>query len=243
MHEHFNAVILKVVKHNDKTQIVDMLTEHHGRMSFAVPAPGTGKNAARYRALWRPLNIIEFECDLKKAKGLPRPKDARNSYVYSSVNSDPLRSMIAMFVDELLCAALWGEVPDEPLFLFVRQSLQLLDNPKCRYMNFHIAFALKLLDFVGLQPNMERNPLDSFFDLRAAVFTPFDPMHTDVLAHEEADWLQALMRMNFRNMHLFKFNRAQISRILNVINRYYMIHVPDFKKLNAADFFRDALSE
>ena len=242
MHEHFNAIILKVVKHTDKTQIVDMLTEHHGRMGFAVPAPGTGKNAARFRALWRPLNIIEFECDLKKSKGLPRPKDVRVAHVYSALNADPLRAMIAMFVNELLCAALWGEVPDRPLFQFVRQSLILLDNPQCKYMNFHIAFSLNLLYFVGLQPNMERKSDEHFFDLQSAVFTSTEPLHPDVLAHQEADQLQSLMRMNFRNMHLYKFSRTQINRILKTINRYYMIHIPNFKQLNSADFFREALN-
>ncbi len=242
MVEHFKAIVLKVVRHSEKTQIVDMLTDSYGRMAFAVPAPSASRRGVRSRTLWRPLNILEFESDLKAAKGMPRPKDVSLAYVYSVMTFDPLRSMIAMYVDELLCASIWGEVPDVALFEFVRRSLLLLDNPDCKFRLFHIAFALNLLQYIGIQPNMERVDNEPFFDLRAAEFVAIHPLHSDVLESREAADFQRLMRMNYRNMHLYRLNRNQIVRTLEVISQYYSLHLPNFKGVNATQFFHDALS-
>jgi len=242
MEEHFNAIILKIVKYSDKTQIADMLTENHGRMSFAVPAPSRSKSRSKTRTIWRPLNMIEFECDVHKRKGLPRPKDVGITYNYSDMTYNPVKAMIAMYVNELLCSALWGDVPDQPLFHFVRQSLVLLDKKQDKFINFHITFALNLLELIGIQPNMNRTDIDSFFDMRAAVFTPLHPLHPDVLSDNEADALQILMRINFNNMHHFRFTRQQIQRILHLINTYYMIHIPNFQQLKSTEIFHNALS-
>ncbi len=242
MEENVNAIVLKVVKYNDKTYIADLLTEHHGRMSFAVPAPATGKNSLHNRTLWRPLNMVEFECDLKKRRGLPRPKDATLSYNYSSLSYNPIKAMMAIYIDELLCSAIWNEVPDEPLFRFVRKSLIVLDTKQEKFVNFHIAFSVNLLENIGIQPNVCRRTIDLHFDMRAAEFTPLHPLHDDVISGIEADALEKVMRINFDNMHLFKFNRNQIQRILHLINVYYMIHVPNFRQLKAIEIFGDALS-
>ncbi len=116
MLERVHAIVLRLVKYNDKTRIADVLTREHGRMSFAVP-DGAGKSKkSNARVVWRPLAVLEFEADLKSKGTLPRPRDVRVSYNYSDIPYNPLKTMVAMFVDELLCGAVWGELSDTLLF-------------------------------------------------------------------------------------------------------------------------------
>ena len=65
MLQRVHAIVLRLVKYNDKTRIADVLTREHGRMSFAVP-DGAGKSKkSNARVVWRPLAVLEFEADLK----------------------------------------------------------------------------------------------------------------------------------------------------------------------------------
>lgn len=242
MDETFNAIVLRVVKYNDKIQIADVLTEGHGRMGFAVPAGKYQKKNSKAYTLWRPLNMLEFECNINKGKGLPRPKDVRSIYNYKDMPYNPIKTMLAMFVDELLCGSLWGEVNDPYLFAYVENSLKTLDLMERQFVNFHIAFSIGLLTFLGISPNTERRPFDRFFDLRLSEFTDTIPSHPDYLQSMELDALVNLSRMNYANMRFFRFSRSDRQRVLEMINKYFMIHVPDFKPMKSMDIFKEALS-
>ena len=147
-----------------------------------------------------------------------------------------------MFIDELLCGALWGEQSDEPLFQFVEQSLILLDNTEGHIANFHIAFAVCLLKFLGIEPVRKKGAPDVFYDLMAAEPADKLPEHEHRLIGQEAVAFQQILRMNYRNMRLFRFSRQQRLRTLEVINEFYRLHVPDFRTLKSIAVYADALS-
>lgn len=243
MIERLHAIVLKVVKHNDRTQFVDVLTREHGRMSFAIPEGSARASHRSSRTMWRPLSMLEFDADVKGGSRLPRPRDTRVYIPYGDLPYNPLKTMVAMFVDELLAGSVWGEQPDEPLYDFVEQSLLLLDNLQRGVANFHIAFAVLLLKLLGIVPDAERSPWQQCYDLRAAEFTDMLPPHDNRLLADEALALQALLRINYRNMHLFRLSRTQRQRVLEVINDYYMLHVPDFRRMKSIAVFADALGQ
>ena len=241
MLQRVHAIVLRLVKYNDKTRIADVLTREHGRMSFAVP-DGAGKSKkSNARVVWRPLAVLEFEADLKSKGTLPRPRDVRVSYNYSDIPYNPLKTMVAMFVDELLCGAVWGELSDTLLFDFVLTSLKWLDEKEGRYANFHIAFSIRLLDFIGIEPNMEAFN-ENYFDLQASEYTDRQPLHQHFLSGEEASAVARFMKIGYLNMHRFHLNRHQRKRVLEVVNDYYMLHVPDFRRLKSIDVLTDALT-
>ncbi len=241
MIERLHAIVLRVVKYNDRMQIADVLTREHGRLSFAIPEGSASSHRKSSRTMWRPLAILEFDADLKGRSKLPRGKDVRVYQGYSDLPYNPLKTMVAMFVDELVAGSVWGEQPDEPLYEFVEQSLLLLDNLTDGVANFHIAFSVQLLRFLGIVPSSDRSPWQRCYDLRAAEYTDTLPLHDNRLVDEEAIALEPVMRMNYRNMCKFRFTRNQRQRVLEVINEYYMLHVPDFRRLKSLAVFADAL--
>ena len=242
MIERLHAIVLRLVKYNDSMQIADVLTREHGRVSFAIPEGSKKSSHKSGRTMWRPLAMLEFDADLKGRSKLPRPKDIRVYQNYGDLPYNPLKTMIAMFVDELLCGAVWGEQPDLPLYDFVEQSLVLLDNMEGGFVNFHVAFSVLLLRFLGIEPSNDSGPHLPYYDLVAAEFSESVPAHLNRLSGEEAKAMYFILRMNYRNMRRFRFTRSQRQRILEVINNYYMLHVPDFRQMKSLAVFSDALS-
>ncbi len=241
MVERLHAIVLRVVKYNDRMQIADVLTREHGRLSFAIPEGSAASRRKSSRIMWRPLAMLEFDAELNGRSKMPRGKDVRVYQPYADLPYNPMKTMVAMFVDELLVGSVWGEQSDTPLFDFVEQSLLLLDNITEGTANFHVAFSVQLLRFLGIVPDSERAPWQTCYDLRAAEYTDTLPLHENRLLDEEALALEHVMRMNYRNMRRFHFSRKQRQRVLEVINEYYMLHVPDFRRMKSLAVFADAL--
>ena len=56
---------------------------------------------------------------------------------------------------------------------------------------------------------------------------------------DEARTLQLMMRMDFANMHLFRMNRQQRNRCVEVAIQFYRLHLPDFPDLRSLEVLRD----
>ena len=238
MYESIHAIVLKTVKHTDKTRIAHVVTRERGRLALAIPEGGAKKSTYM---LWRPLALLEFQADFHKAAALVRPKDVSTYYNYVDLPYNPIKAMTAMFIDELLTNAIYAEMTDTNLFDFVHYSLVWLDQVRGDYANFHIAMAIQLLQFLGIQPNVEKAPSQDIFDMRSAEYTYNIPMHRDWIDGAEAAALQHFARMNYRNMRCFRLTRMQRRRILELINIYYIIHVPGFNSMQSIDIFNQAL--
>jgi DNA repair protein RecO (recombination protein O) len=48
-----------------------------------------------------------------------------------------------------------------------------------------------------------------------------------------------MMRMDFVNMHLFRMNRQQRNRCIEVAILFYRLHLPDFPDLRSLEVLHD----
>lgn len=71
------------------------------------------------------------------------------------------------------------------------------------------------------------------FDLREGTFCSAAPTHPDFLQDREAEMVRLLMRMDFATMRLFKFSRGERQRVLEVLMRYYQLHLPNFPEMKS----------
>ena len=226
------AIVLHSIRYGDHRLIVDMFTRSQGRLSFAVPLPAHGGSKSRVRKqLFQPLTLLNIETDIRPTKQLQRLSDVSILLPYSTLQSDPSKLAIALFVAEFLYHALRGELRDELLFDYIRSGMEWLDSCQAHYANFHLVFLMRLSRFLGFQPNLELT--GDYFDLRAAAFCVHPPLHRDFLQPEEAAHIRLLMRMDFATMHLFRLNHHERTRILEVIILYYRLHLPQFPELRS----------
>ena len=98
---------------------------------------------------------------------------------------------------------------------------------------------MQLTRLVGIYPNLSDYTSRRFFDLVAGTYCTQQPSHSSFLPPDEAQLLPMLFRMNFTNMHLFRFSRQQRWRCLEVINQYYSVHFPQFPQLRSIFVLRE----
>ena len=144
-----------------------------------------------------------------------------------------------MFLSEFLCAVTRDEQRNTLLYNYIRSSLEWLDGKEEHISNFHLVFMMRLAKFVGFSPNIEDYTEGCCFDLRSGTFCMSNPFHPDVLLPNDASKMLTLLRMNYENMHLFKMSRQERNQLLDVLLKYYGIHVPSFPEMHTLDVLRE----
>ena len=235
------ALVLHSLKYNDTAFIAVLFTEAEGVVSFLVRIPKTRKAGIKQK-LFQPLNLLEIEWDHHETSSLQHLRNMRCFCPYTSLPYHPLKSSIALFISEFLYYSLRGEQQGKALFDYLLTSLRWLDLAEQSYSNFHLVFMMRMSRFLGFYPNLDNYIENDFFDLMNSCFTPATPLHPYYIGAEEAAFIPLLMRMNYETMHLFRFTREQRSRLLEVLNEYYRLHVPNFPKLKSLEVLRQVFS-
>ena len=233
------GIVLYTVKYKDTAMMATVYTEEVGRASFVVPVSRAKRSAVR-SVLFQPPALVELEADFRPTATVYRVREAKSAYPFASLPYDPRKSAIALFLAEFLYRSLREEVENRPLFAFLRYSMMWLDGCRAGFANFHLVFLMRLARFLGLSPNLDGYAEGDCFDLRSACFTPARPRtHADYIIPEEAARLRCLMRMNYETMRLFRMNRAERARCLDVILAYYRLHLPDLPPLKSLEVLKE----
>lgn len=237
------AIVLRTFKYGENKQIVDMFTRTDGRLSFIVAMPKQGRGKIR-KQIFQPLSLLNITTDLRTKVSLQKLSDAVIDVPFTTVPFDPYKLSISLFVAEFLCYALRGEQRNEPLYLYIKDSLRWLDEcGSGGFANFHLVFLMRLSRFLGFFPNLDDYSEGDYFDLRTGCFTDDVPLHKDVLTPVDAGRISLMMRMNYQTMHLFRMGREDRNRLLDIAVRYYAIHIPDFPELKSIAVLRDLFSD
>lgn len=241
MQEKTRCIVLRTVKYGDRSLIIDLLTREYGRVSVIWRVPKLGKGGVR-RQYFQSLSILEVNYDRRSATSLPQLKEARIAEPYVTLHYDNVKLCVSFFIAEFLCLATRSEQYNPYLYDFVENSLVWYDASSVASANFHLMFMIRVSKFLGFYPNVDDYADGDFFDLRAGLFTHYPPTHKDFLGSEEARNIRNLMRMSASNMHLFRFSRVQRNNVIEVLLRFYTLHIPDFHALKSWDVLREVFS-
>lgn len=236
------AIVLHAFKYGESRLIIDVFTRQAGRLSFIATMPKTQKGRLK-KQFFQPLSLLEMEFDLRPRVQLQKMGNVQLAYVYSSVPFDSSKLSISLFMAEFLYHALKGEQQNEPLFDYVRYSLEWLDACQSSVANFHLVFLMHLSRFLGFYPNLERVENGGtreaetddrlYFDMRTGSFCRNVPLHRDFLQPDDASRIEVLMRMDYPTMHLFRMSHYDRQRLLETAIGYYRLHIPDFPELKS----------
>lgn len=240
---------MRTVKYGDGGHVVDMYTDVRGRMSFVMKRSAVGSVRRQSRFVPShliPLSMLELDYDIHGQGRLPRPYSVRLYNVYGTMQSNPVKSAVAMFMAEFLVNALREESPNPLLYEYLESSLRWLDVCTQGYANFHLVFLMRMTRFLGIYPGLDKRTEERagdgggyYYDLMDCEYNAVLPKHPHYLHPDEAHTIPYLLYMNYDNMHLFKFSRGQRRRCLEVINDYYRLHLPGFGELKSLDVFRE----
>ena len=237
MYEKLKGVVLNTVRYSDKHNIVHIYTDGRGLMSFAVPLGKT--QAARMRnALLMPLSLVDLEAGMRPGRDLATMRELRRNYPLATLYSDPVKNAVALFISELLAHVIQEPEGNDPLFRYIEQAVQLLEQMPNHVANFHICFLYHLGAHLGIQPNIDSYRKGYWFDMTDGVFTPVAVRGHMNLQPQEAQVIHLLSRMTFSNMGAFRFNREERNRMLDVIISYYRLHNAAIGTLRSPDILK-----
>lgn len=234
------GIVLHTFKIKDNQLVAVVFSQQWGRVSYVVSIPKSHKSGIKH-SLLQPLAEVEVEADMKPKASLFRAKNISSSQPFVSLPYHPVKSVIALFLQEFLYRAIREEgEPNEALYSYVIHAVHWLDMAEKDFANFHLVFLMRIARFLGLHPNIENYQPGCYFDLLNASYVSQKPMaHAYYVAPEDTRHLVNLMRLNFVNMHLFKMNRQDRNRLLSLINDYYRLHLPDFPELNSLQVLKE----
>ena len=232
------AIVLHSFKYGESKIIVDMFTREVGRLSFVVPLPKSPKSKLK-KQYFQPMTLLEIECDIRQKVQLQKLKDARLLSAYTRIPYSPEKMALSLFVAEFLYHALRSEQQNDPLFVYLCDSMQWLDTVEVGFANFHLTFLMRLSRFLGFYPNLDDYVDGCVFDMRAATFSLQVPTHRDFLQPEDARRIHTLMRMDFPTMHLYRLNHHDRNRIVDVLLHYYRLHIPQFPELKSLSVLQE----
>lgn len=237
MYEKLRGIVLNTIRYSDKHNIVHIYTDGRGLMSFAVPQGRT--NSARMRnAMLMPLSLIDLEAGVRNGRDLSILREVRRNYPLATIYSDPMKNAIALFISELLAHVIQEPEGNAYLFSYIEQSVKLLEELPGQIANFHICFLYHLGAHLGIQPNIESYGSGYWFDMTDGVFVPAAVRGHALLQPQEAQVIHLLSRMTFSNMSVFRFNREERNRMLDVIINYYRLHNAAIGTLRSPDILK-----
>jgi len=237
MYEKLKGVVLNTIRYSDRHNIVHIYTDARGLMSFAVPQ-GRTQGARMRNALLMPLSLIDLEASVRPGRDLAVMRELRRNFPLTTLYSDPVKNAIAMFISELLTHVIQEPEGNEPLFRYIEQSVQLLEQLPVGVANFHICFLYHLGGHLGIQPNVESYRQGYWFDMTDGVFVPGVVRGHMHLPPREAQVIHLLSRMTFANMGVFRFSRDERNRMLDVIIGYYRLHNAAIGTLRSPDILK-----
>jgi DNA repair protein RecO (recombination protein O) len=226
------AIVLHSFPFGDNKMITDLFTEQQGRMSF-VTRRSTSRKGSIKKQYFQPFTILDIEYDYRQRQQLQQLKNVRIAHPFVSIPFDPYKVSISLFLAELFFYSTRDEQHNPILFTFLQNSIILLDELKENFANFHIVFMMKLLTFLGFQPNMEDYHVGDLFDLRAGVFVHITPLHPDFIRAIEAKRIPTLARIDYYNMSLFRMSHVERGDLIKILLKYYQLHVPNFPELKS----------
>lgn len=233
-------ICLRSVRYSDTRSILTGFSRERGRVSVSVPS-GHGRTATRLRALTMPLSVIDVETGAgSDHREILTLRSASPAIVAPMVVSDPSRSTQAVFLAEVLGAVLRQSEEDSGVFGFVEQSVRVLDAlPASGVGMFHIIFLSALTRLLGIEPDVSTFGADTgFFDMREGVWRKNAPVHPDFLEAAESRGAYILSRCGYDAACRLRWSRDMRRRALDLLLRYYSIHIAPLASLKSLDVLR-----
>jgi DNA repair protein RecO (recombination protein O) len=238
MVEKTKAIILHNIKYTDSGIVVHAYTRKFGRLSVLTRGIGK-KKTGKHSIMFQPLFILDTEIYYKPSREMQTLKEASVSYSPYGIQSDIIKTSVAMFLGEVLSSVLREEIPNEEMYDFIEDSIIYFDESKTGYANFHIAFLSGLSSYLGFEPSLQMDANDLFFDMRNGKFVHLPPSHGDYASEQVSEILASFFSSSYDSAGEIVLNGKMRNEVLEVILKYYFLHLPALKKIKSLDVLKE----
>ncbi|SDC88665.1 DNA repair protein RecO [Niabella drilacis] len=243
------GVVLRTSKYGETSVIVTLYTDKLGLQSYLVNGVRSGgKRSGNKAVFFQPAALLDLVVYHNELRTLNRIREFKFSAIYQHLFSDVLKNGVALFMIELLHKTLRQPESNEDLFAFMEDSLLALDEAEVTVTaNFPVFFAVHLCSILGFSPGSPSPDLltssQLLLDLQSGEFMEKAPAHSYYADREAAllitELLQARLPAELKSMKLSSHKR---NIVLDLMEIYYSLHLPEFGKLRTLPVLRAILS-
>jgi DNA repair protein RecO (recombination protein O) len=229
------GIVLNFIKYRETSIITRIYTEELGLQSYMV---NSVRQKAGRIALFQPFTLLDMVVYTSQRGGITRISEYKCDYPFSSIPYDIRKSSILLFLSEILSHTIREEEENRPLFEFLYQSIRHFDQQEQGFENFHLQFLLQLSSFLGFGATsgaeitsqvafsgnittMDSRPAIIHFQMYEALF--------DQLLHHPG---QAAVP-----------NGKVRRELLQIIIKYYQLHVEKLGEIRSLQVLSEVLSE
>lgn len=242
MHHKAEGIVLHHIRHTDSHHIVHVYTRELGRTGFLVSGIHSRKTT-RKPVYLQPLFLLNIEYTLNNKQGLHRIREYQPVEIWKSIPFDITKSTIALFLGEVLSAALKTEEKDAALYTFLKNSLLFMDEVR-DVSNFHLWFLVHLTKYLGFFPRMNYTDLFPQLDIRNGEYVGLYAPHTDVFPKEISRYIHQFQSKTLPEAGFISLSGQTRNHILDALIRYYRLQLPGIPEMKSLPvlkaLFRDA---
>tara|TARA_B100000886_G_C20339828_1_gene456149 strand:- start:67 stop:780 length:714 start_codon:yes stop_codon:yes gene_type:complete len=231
-----SAIVISKLKYKDNDLILKLLTRELGVCNFLVRNPA-GKKRNKIINYFQPLTILNIEFENRNKSKLNYLKDVEIEYVFKSIHFDIKKSVVVLFISEILNRILNFQEKDELLFDFISDSFILFDKNKSQ--NFHLFFLIRLTKYFGIFPQTDNNK-GLYFDLEQGVFS-FEKPPKHYITGVNLDVFKKLLGIKFDRINDINITNNMRRDLIDNIITYYKYHFESFGNLKSIDVIRKTL--
>jgi DNA repair protein RecO (recombination protein O) len=218
------AIVIHHIKYGGSSLIVTLYSDKYGRLSCIINGVRTTKS--KFPAgFFQPLNLLELDIYYRQNREIQRIKEATCLFPSNDLSSNIYKNTIALFLAEVLYKALHEEESNPPLFTFLYQAIQLLNDLKEGISNFHIWFMLHFTKYIGIFPTEYNHILTG---------RPLPELHMFyALSPEVKRSLICLLSSSITPPDNVSITNTDRNLLLDSIIQYYLLHLEGFSKLKS----------
>lgn len=223
------GIFLHRLSYSESSIIATFYTQKHGLSKFLFQ--GAKKKASNLF----PLAICELTIYKRPESDLGRISSTELESPLLELRNDPIRSIIAFFMADVIRHSLKVENSDEVAFSFLEYQIHLLDEQQ-DVANFPLHFLCDFSEVLGIKPLVhELQP--KYFNLIEGEFTSV--LNTGELFIEGPQVQQLFALFNAERIVITHYERKEL--LIHLLH-YYKIHIPNFEVERSLKIIQDVLS-
>ena len=234
-----NALILSSIKFGDTSLIVKCFTEQFGIKSYLLKGILSAKRGKLKAAYFQSLMQLELTANHNNKGNLNSIKEVQVNYAYNTLHTYIVKQSIGIFLAEMLVNAIREEEANKGMYSYISTSLQWLDLHD-EIASFHLIFLLNLTKYLGFYPD-ELGAEKPYFNLAEGQFFESTPLQ-DFISGSHLDLFRMFLGTNFGSVIDKSLNKYARQRMLEILVRYYELHLIDFKKPKSIQVLKELFS-
>ncbi|TGE26002.1 DNA repair protein RecO [Hymenobacter aquaticus] len=233
------GIVLNYIKYRETSIIARIYTERLGLQTYIINGVRKAKPPGRI-ALFQPFTLLDLVAYTSRQGGITRLSEYRCAVPFSTLPYDVHKSSVVLFLSEVVSRTLLEEEENEPLFEFLYDSITRFDQQKAGFENFALIFLLQFASYLGfgIESGEELTSQVAFASAAPATANATGPA---ALRFREFD--QYFDELLHTPDQVTIPNGRVRRELLDVVVRYYQLHIEKLGEIRSLDILSEVLAE